>query len=85
MAFNSHLTPLFSMHLIRYFGGVGWRQAMVILADMHARPLYAPVRGRMDRTIHESASCKAYYKFSCKDECLCEFTGDQASFEFEYS
>lgn len=41
--------------------------------------------GRMNRIIHESASCMAYYKFSCKGKLLCEFTSDRASFEFEYA
>lgn len=50
-----------------------------------AQPLYAPVNGAMNRIIHESASCKAYYKFSYKDKILYEFTSDRASFEFEYT
>jgi hypothetical protein len=41
--------------------------------------------GRMNRIIHESASCRAYYNFSCKGKPLCEFTSDRASFEFEYA
>lgn len=46
-------------------------------------PLYAPENGKMSRTIHESASCKAYYCFSDNDNILCEFTSDMASFEYE--
>lgn len=54
------------------------------LIKKKAQPLYAPVNGAMNRIIHESASCKAYYKFSCKSKLICEFTSDRASFEFEY-
>ncbi len=55
------------------------------LIKKNAHPLYAPVNGTMNRIIHESASCVAYYKFSCKGKLLCEFTSDRASFEFEYT
>lgn len=55
------------------------------LIEKNAQPLYAPISGQMSRTIHESASCRAHYKFSCKDKILCEFTSDRASFEFEYN
>lgn len=55
------------------------------LMKKNAQPLYAPVNGAMNRVIHESASCTAYYKFSRKGKTLCEFTSDIASFEFEYN
>lgn len=55
------------------------------LLKKNAQPLYAPDNGQMSRTIHESASCKAYYRFSYKGKILCEFISDMASFEFEYS
>ncbi len=48
-------------------------------------PLAAPINGKMSRTIRESASCAAYYRFSYKGAVLCEFTSDRASFEFEYT
>ena len=68
--------------------GVTVRQGQFELsAEMledNAQPLFAPINGSMCRTIHESASCKAYYRFSYKDSVLCEFTGDKAGFEFEY-
>lgn len=48
------------------------------------RPLKAPVKGNMVRTIHESASCRAFYRF-CKKGCtLFAFETDRASFEYEY-
>ena len=47
-------------------------------------PLKAPAKGNMVRTIHESASCRAFYRF-CKKGCtLFDFETDRASFEFEF-
>ena len=54
------------------------------LLEKNAPPLLAPVNGNMCRTIHESASCKAYYRFSCENSVLREFVSDQAGFEFEF-
>lgn len=48
------------------------------------RPLKAPVRGDMVRTIHESVSCRAFYRFRVKKHTLFAFETDRASFEFEY-
>lgn len=53
-----------------------------LIEENHQR-LNAPVRGRMIRTIHESISCKAYYKFTYNDRILFEFTSAHASFEHE--
>jgi len=55
------------------------------LLKKNAQPLAAPTNGNMCRTIHESASCKVYYRFTHKGKVLCEFTTDRASFEFEYN
>ena len=55
------------------------------LLKRNAHPLFAPINGGMSRTIHESASCMAQYRFSRKNEVLCDFTSEKASFEFEYS
>ncbi len=55
------------------------------LLKKNAQPLASPTNGNMCRTIRESASCQAYYRFSHKDRVLCEFTSDKASFEFEYN
>ena len=46
--------------------------------------LQAPAKGDMVRTIHESASCRAFYRFCKKGRTLFEFETDRASFEFEY-
>lgn len=54
------------------------------LLKKNAQPLAAPTNGDMCRTIHESASCEAYYRFCNKNNVLFEFTTDKASFEFEY-
>lgn len=56
----------------------------VRLLEASERPLKAPAKGDMVRTIHESASCRAFYRFR-KDDCtLFAFETDRASFEFEY-
>lgn len=44
--------------------------------------LYAPDQGRMTRTIRESASCKARFKFFIKEEMLFDYESNHASFEF---
>ena len=56
----------------------------VRLLEDSKQPLKAPAKGNMVRTIHESASCRAFYRF-CKKGCiLFAFETDKASFEFEY-
>ncbi len=54
------------------------------LLKKNAHPLFAPTNGDMNRTIHESASCQARYRFSHKNVVLCDFVSEKASFEFEY-
>ncbi len=54
------------------------------LMKKNPQALSAPINGSMCRTIHESASCTAYYRFSYKGYVLCEFVSDRAAFEFEY-
>ena len=56
----------------------------VKLIKKNSHPLFAPNNGRMSRTIHESASCKAYYRFEYKRKILLEVISDRASFEFEF-
>ncbi len=46
--------------------------------------LNAPLGGDMVRTIHESISCPAAYRFEKSGKVLFEFESDKASFEFEY-
>ena len=55
-----------------------------ILEDS-SRALNAPVGGSMIRTIHESAACKAYYRFRIKGKTVFSFKTGRASFEYEYS
>ena len=54
------------------------------LLEASGRPLKAPAKGDMVRTIHESASCRAFYRFRKKGCTLFDFETDRASFEFEY-
>lgn len=53
------------------------------LLEESGQPLKAPVKGDMVRTIHESASCRAFYRFRKKGCTLFAFETDRASFEFE--
>lgn len=48
------------------------------------QPLKAPTKGDMVRTIHESAACRAFYRFRKKGRTLFAFETEQASFEYEY-
>ena len=54
------------------------------LIESSGKALNAPVGGSMIRTIHESASCKAYYKFRIKGKTVFSFKTTKASFEYEY-
>ena len=69
--------PMFGFHFTRIIG--------VVMLNGKEHPLSAPINGQICRTIHESASCKAYYRFSYKDQIICEFISDRASFKFEYN
>lgn len=55
----------------------------VRLLEESKRPLKAPVKGDMVRTIHESASCRAFYRFRKRGCTLFAFETDRASCEFE--
>ena len=57
----------------------------VWLRETAGRPLKAPEKGDMVRTIHESASCRAFYQFRKKGRTLFAFESDRASFELEAS
>ena len=54
------------------------------LLEESGRVLKAPAKGDMVRTIHESASCKAFYRFRIGGHTVFAFETDRASFEFEY-
>ncbi len=54
------------------------------LIEKNSHPLAAPARGAMSRTIHESASCRAAYRFTKGSRVLLELETDKASFEYEY-
>lgn len=55
------------------------------LLEASGRPLMAPAKGDMVRTIHESASCRAFYRFRTGSRTLFAFETDRASFEYEYA
>ncbi|MBR4084372.1 MAG: hypothetical protein IKK33_08840 [Lachnospiraceae bacterium] len=54
------------------------------LLKENGQPLKAPQRGDMARTIHESATCQAFYRFIKGKRTLFTFTTPRASFEYEY-
>lgn len=54
------------------------------LLEKTARPLKAPAKGDMIRTIHESAACRAFYRFRIDGRSLFAFETGRASFEYEY-
>lgn len=54
------------------------------LLEASGRPLKAPAQGAMKRTIHESAACRAFYRFRKGKHTLFAFETNRASFEFEY-
>lgn len=54
------------------------------LLERTGKPLKAPAKGDMVRTIHESAACRARYRFRRKGRTLLAFETDRASFEYEY-
>lgn len=69
-------------------GGVVIRQGKdtltVRLLKKRTAPLAAPVCGAMRRTIHESASCRAFYRLERNGKVLFSFETEKASFEYEY-
>ena len=54
------------------------------LLESTGKALKAPVEGGMVRTIHESAACRARYRFRKGGRTLFAFETDRASFEYEY-
>ena len=56
----------------------------VHLLEQNSQLLLAPVSGDMNRTIHESASCRVLYSFRKKGQTIIEFEAPNASFEYEY-
>ena len=55
------------------------------LLERKPSPLLAPVGGAMSRIVHESAACRAEYRFSIDGDTVFAFETDKASFEYEYS
>lgn len=69
-------------------GTVMIRQGNMILTvkqiEKKEQSLYAPVNGKMQRTIHESPACKAMYCLEKGGETIFMETSEMASFEYEY-
>ena len=62
----------------------GNEELLVKLLEKKAHPLFAPANGAMTRTIRESASCRALYRFRKNGKTIFSFISDRASFEYEY-
>lgn len=54
------------------------------LLKKSAHPLNAPIAGEMVRTIHEVATCHAFYQLKKNGETLFSFETKRASFEYQY-
>ena len=57
-------------------------QLHVKLLSPAPRPLKAPAKGDMTRTIHESAACSVRYLFTANEETVFDVTLEDASFEY---
>lgn len=53
------------------------------LLEASERPLKAPDYGDMTRTIHESVSCRVFYRFRKGEHTFFSLETDGASFEYE--
>ena len=56
----------------------------VRLLKKKEQPLYAPVHGEMNRTIHESTACLVGYELKKRNQIVFSFEEEMASFEYEY-
>lgn len=55
------------------------------LLEDNGRPLKAPTKGDMVRTIHENVACRAFYRFRKGGRTVIAFETDKAAFEYEYT
>ena len=68
--------PMAGIRFNGIIGAILWQgnlELEVRLLEDSKQPLKAPAKGNMVRTIHESASCRAFYRF-CKKECIFKHT-----------
>ncbi len=62
----------------------GNKKLTVKRLEKKGHPLAAPTSGSMTRTIHETAACRACFRYEEKGQVIFEFESDQAAFEYEY-
>lgn len=62
----------------------GRKKLTVKRLEKKGHPLAAPVGGDMSRTIHETAACKAWFRYEENGKTIFEITSDQTAFEYEY-
>lgn len=60
----------------------GCVQLRITLVEGQPKPLQAPVMGKMERTIYESAACRVRYQLWVNGEKQLDFISDRASFEY---
>ena len=60
------------------------REYISEILERTGKPLRAPAKGDMTRTIHENAACRAVYRFRTQGRTLLAFETDRAAFEYEY-
>ena len=54
-----------------------------VLKSHSPRPLYAPVSGKMVRTVRENLACHTHYRLTHGHNLIWELDSEQASFEYE--
>lgn len=59
----------------------GKHRLTITAASANRHPLFAPDRGAMTRTIHESLTCKARFRFCDGERVLFDLNSDHAGFE----
>lgn len=62
----------------------GSKRLTVKRLEKKGHPLAAPVGGNMSRTIHETAACRAYFRYQENGKTVLEFETENAAFEYEY-
>lgn len=62
----------------------GSRQFTARRLEEKGQPLAAPAAGKMTRTIHETAACRAYFHYQENGQTIFSFEDANASFEYEY-
>lgn len=85
---SSHCLATYKGAKVKYFNNLGVeilqgdKRLQIEVLKEGSRQLMAPALGCMSRTIHESPSCKARFRFSDKGKVYFDLISNQASFEY---